>query len=197
VLIYNLPLCSDIPSADFSKAVKLTGDSPTCNEVVGNSHWQAPEIRRGPYDPFKADIWSLGVTVYEMAEAELPSISTPLSSGRSPPLKNPEFYPMSSFLRMCLQVPAWRASLKTLANVCCLFFLVKTEMSFRIRSFRAVVTVLPSFDYYHDAEALRRRSMKWNKDLVRAVTARTLAITLCLCRCMSNRHLPCRRVLIL
>lgn len=39
----------------------------------GSLAYMAPEVvKKCPYDPFKADIWSLGVTVYQMATGSLP-----------------------------------------------------------------------------------------------------------------------------
>ncbi|KAJ7446635.1 hypothetical protein FB451DRAFT_1390771 [Mycena latifolia] len=31
-------------------------------------YWQAPEVRSGPYDPLKVDVWSVGATVWELAK---------------------------------------------------------------------------------------------------------------------------------
>jgi len=58
--------------ADFSNAVVVTPGSPTCTGFVGVVYWQAPEVRAGAYNPMKVDIWSLGATIWEMAESVPP-----------------------------------------------------------------------------------------------------------------------------
>ena len=48
-------------------------DSGLCQAVKGSLGYMAPEIfKKAPYDPFKADIWALGVTFYYMATHHLP-----------------------------------------------------------------------------------------------------------------------------
>lgn len=58
---------------DFGVAAQVTMDSSKRNSFVGTPYWMAPEILKkgSPYD-CKADIWSLGVTLYEMATGNPP-----------------------------------------------------------------------------------------------------------------------------
>ncbi|KAK0237017.1 STE/STE20/PAKA protein kinase [Armillaria nabsnona] len=103
---------------DFSNAIQTTSRSSTCSEPVGVLYWQAPEVRCGPYDPLKVDVWSLGATVWEMAEAEPPFFQTSEAEDRWPPLTHPEVYSPAfrEFLRACSDPPATRPSPAELAK---------------------------------------------------------------------------------
>lgn len=58
--------------ADFGGAVVLTKEDNARTSLVGTPHWMAPElIRHMPYKE-SVDIWSLGITVLEMAEGVPP-----------------------------------------------------------------------------------------------------------------------------
>ena len=58
--------------ADFGGAVILTQEESKRNSLVGTPHWMAPElIKRVNYD-VSVDIWSLGITVLEMADGYPP-----------------------------------------------------------------------------------------------------------------------------
>lgn len=102
----NLLLNSEgiLKLADFSNAIKPPSDSsPTSKEIVGVPYWQAPEIRRGLYNVFKVDIWSLGATIWECAEAKPPFSENEKFAERWPPLTRPKIYPPAfhEFLKMC------------------------------------------------------------------------------------------------
>ncbi|TFK37694.1 hypothetical protein BDQ12DRAFT_685120 [Crucibulum laeve] len=88
---------------DFSNAVQVTAESPMCSDPAGVIFWQAPEIRTPPYNVLKVDVWSLGATVWEMAETEPPFSETQQFAERWPPLRQPELYSPAfhEFLRRC------------------------------------------------------------------------------------------------
>jgi len=88
---------------DFSNAVQISSDDETRAEIVGVPYWQAPEIRAGSYFPLKVDVWSLGATVWEMAQAEPPFASNQKLADRWPPISQPDLYSPSfhDFLRLC------------------------------------------------------------------------------------------------
>lgn len=110
----NVLLSTDgrIILADFGNAAQLTADRMHRESVVGTPYWMAPElIQAMPYN-FKVDVWSLGILVRELAEAEPPFAEFPplktlflLTTQDIPPLKNPTKWSrdMLNFISVCLQ----------------------------------------------------------------------------------------------
>ncbi|KAN0079873.1 Protein kinase-like domain containing protein [Tylopilus felleus] len=110
--------------ADFSDAIHVDRNAPVVSGAVGVIYWQAPEMRAGPYNALKVDVWSLGATVWELAET-IPPFSTPASPSTQlsfaiqatrnigphwPPLSHPELYSRTfhEFLRLCGRESAGR-----------------------------------------------------------------------------------------
>lgn len=61
-----------IKLADFSLSRKLTANQ-SINSFSGTMFYVAPEILRlQKHDPFKSDVWSLGITFYVMATGRMP-----------------------------------------------------------------------------------------------------------------------------
>ncbi|EKM52688.1 uncharacterized protein PHACADRAFT_100565 [Phanerochaete carnosa HHB-10118-sp] len=91
---------------DFTSAVRVSKAAPVRFDQAGVIYWQAPEMRIGPYNALKVDVWSLGATVWELAQAEPPfSDATDASqlSDRWPSVDHPDNYSRSfhSFLKLC------------------------------------------------------------------------------------------------
>ncbi|KAJ8075133.1 hypothetical protein PM082_019460 [Marasmius tenuissimus] len=105
---------------DFSNALKLPKENPLAFEPVGVLYWQAPEVRAGPYNALKVDVWSLGATVWEMAQARPPFVDDENSSpgNRWPPLDMPQLYSpqFHTFLRSCSEPPSSRPDPSALLN---------------------------------------------------------------------------------
>jgi len=101
---------------DFSNAVQILPDSPMLTDVAGVVYWQAPEVRSGPYNALKVDVWSLGATVWEMAETEPPFATSNQLADRWPSLHQPELYSPAfhDFLRRCSEPASTRPEPKDL-----------------------------------------------------------------------------------
>ena len=54
--------------AGFTVSAKLTTAINKCKTVVGYPFWMAPEVIQESYYDGRADVWSLGITVIEIAE---------------------------------------------------------------------------------------------------------------------------------
>ncbi|CAK5271133.1 unnamed protein product [Mycena citricolor] len=96
--------------ADFSNAWRLSEESPLATDEVGVIYWQAPEVRTGAYDPLKVDVWSVGATIWELAEATPPFADTQVPEDRWPALTQPDLYPPAfhDFLTRCSEPAASR-----------------------------------------------------------------------------------------
>ncbi|KAI6147836.1 hypothetical protein BKA82DRAFT_4355023 [Pisolithus tinctorius] len=118
--------------ADFSNAIRVTENATMVTGAVGVIYWQAPEMRAGPYDALKVDVWSVGATVWELAET-VPPFSIPASPSSQttflppnskhlgsqwPPLSHPEHYSKGfhEFLRLCGADAAARPYAEELLN---------------------------------------------------------------------------------
>ncbi|XP_016347702.1 serine/threonine-protein kinase 10-like isoform X2 [Sinocyclocheilus anshuiensis] len=72
-----LTLDGDIKLADFGVSAKNTKTLQRRDSFIGTPYWMAPEVvmcetmKDAPYD-YKADIWSLGITLIELAQIEPP-----------------------------------------------------------------------------------------------------------------------------
>ncbi|XP_009470509.1 PREDICTED: serine/threonine-protein kinase 10 [Nipponia nippon] len=81
----------DIKLADFGVSAKNMKTLQKRDSFIGTPYWMAPEVvmcetmKDTPYD-YKADIWSLGITLIEMAQIEPPHHElNPMRIAKSPP----------------------------------------------------------------------------------------------------------------
>uniref|UniRef100_A0A8C7U096 non-specific serine/threonine protein kinase n=1 Tax=Oncorhynchus mykiss TaxID=8022 RepID=A0A8C7U096_ONCMY len=102
--------------ADFGVSAKNTKTLQRRDSFIGTPYWMAPEVvmcetfKDRPYD-YKADIWSLGVTLIEMAQIEPPNhemnpmrVLLKIAKADPPTLMQPSRWSpeFSDFLRKCL-----------------------------------------------------------------------------------------------
>jgi len=81
--------------------------------VIGTPYWMAPEVGNGAYTPYneKCDVWSLGITIIEMAELKPPNchiapmqVILEIIAGPPPSLEEPDKWSpeLRDFLEQCL-----------------------------------------------------------------------------------------------
>ncbi|RLV95913.1 Serine/threonine-protein kinase KIC1 [Spathaspora sp. JA1] len=101
----NVQLC------DFGVAAKITSNALKRTTMAGTPYWMAPEvIRTGETYNSKADIWSLGITIYEIATGNPPYCDQDaswamqlISKSKPPRLEGREFSPaLKECIALCL-----------------------------------------------------------------------------------------------
>ncbi|XP_058154480.1 STE20-like serine/threonine-protein kinase isoform X2 [Dasypus novemcinctus] len=110
-------LDGDIKLADFGVSAKNTRTIQRRDSFIGTPYWMAPEVvmcetsKDRPYD-YKADVWSLGVTLIEMAEIEPPHhelnpmrVLLKIAKSEPPTLAQPSKWSshFKDFLKKCLE----------------------------------------------------------------------------------------------
>ena len=108
----NVLLASDgaVKLADFGVAGQLTAAVKKDSAFVGTPYWMSPEVvKQSGYDA-KADIWSLGILAYELAEGDPPYANLhPMKVlhliPRNPPPALPPKHDkqLCAFVQLCLQ----------------------------------------------------------------------------------------------
>ncbi|KAM6971890.1 STE20-like serine/threonine-protein kinase [Aplochiton taeniatus] len=111
-----LSLAGDVKLADFGVSAKNTKTIQRRDSFIGTPYWMAPEVvmcetsKDRPYD-YKADIWSLGVTLIELAQVEPPNhemnpmrVLLKIAKAEPPTLMQPSRWSpeFSNFLKKCL-----------------------------------------------------------------------------------------------
>ncbi|XP_067393089.1 STE20-like serine/threonine-protein kinase isoform X2 [Emydura macquarii macquarii] len=110
-------LDGDIKLADFGVSAKNTRTIQRRDSFIGTPYWMAPEVvmcetsKDRPYD-YKADVWSLGITLIEMAQIEPPHhelnpmrVLLKIAKSEPPSLAQPSKWSsdFKDFLRKCLE----------------------------------------------------------------------------------------------
>lgn len=108
----NVLLTEDahVKLADFGVSAELSNTLNKRKTVVGSPYWMAPEVIRESHYDGRADVWSLGITVIEMAEGAPPHANLhPLRAifviptKPAPTLADPDVWSpeMLDFVRCC------------------------------------------------------------------------------------------------
>uniref|UniRef100_A0A8C8RDN7 non-specific serine/threonine protein kinase n=1 Tax=Pelusios castaneus TaxID=367368 RepID=A0A8C8RDN7_9SAUR len=110
-------LDGDIKLADFGVSAKNTRTIQRRDSFIGTPYWMAPEVvmcetsKDRPYD-YKADVWSLGITLIEMAQIEPPHhelnpmrVLLKIAKSEPPTLAQPSKWSsdFKDFLKKCLE----------------------------------------------------------------------------------------------
>ncbi|KAA8494755.1 Germinal center kinase 1 [Porphyridium purpureum] len=116
---------AEVKLADFGVAGQLNNTLKARNTQVGSPFWMAPEvILQNNYD-HKADIWSYGITLYEIATGKPPHSQLHpmkvlfLIPGNDPPVLDPRLYgpELSELVGACLRKdPRARPSAESLLS---------------------------------------------------------------------------------
>lgn len=111
-----LTLSGEVKIADFGVSAKNKYTLQKRDSFIGTPYWMAPEtiqcetLRDNPYD-YKADIWSLGITLIEFAQRDPPHhdmspvrVLLKIQKGEAPKLDFPSRWSkeFSHFLSLCL-----------------------------------------------------------------------------------------------
>ncbi|KAM9266270.1 STE20-like serine/threonine-protein kinase [Morus bassanus] len=112
-----LTLNGDVKLADFGVSAKNSSTVQRRVSFIGTPYWMAPEVvqcetsKESPYG-YKADIWSLGITLIEMAEMEPPyhelnplRVLLKIAKSQPPTLRHPKRWSedFKDFLRKSLE----------------------------------------------------------------------------------------------
>ncbi|XP_065507824.1 serine/threonine-protein kinase 10-like [Caloenas nicobarica] len=112
-----LTLDGDVKLADFGVSAKNSSTVQRRVSFIGTPYWMAPEVvqcetsKENPYG-YKADIWSLGITLIEMAEMEPPyhelnplRVLLKIAKSQPPTLRHPKRWSedFKDFLRKSLE----------------------------------------------------------------------------------------------
>lgn len=121
----NLLLCSTgvVKLSDFGSSKEIVGENDVARTVAGTPLFMAPEValNKGGYDPFLADVWTVGITVIEMLQAEPPfagrfkqpfeAILHVARTDELPPIPDGISEDCADFLRRCIvREPSGRLS---------------------------------------------------------------------------------------
>ncbi|XP_072177963.1 serine/threonine-protein kinase 10-like isoform X1 [Diadema setosum] len=111
-----LTMAGDVKLGDFGVSAKNSTPQQRRDSFIGTPYWMAPEVVRcetlkdNPYD-YKADIWSLGITLIELAEQEPPyhdlnpmRVLIKIPKAEPPRLSKPSRWSreFNDFLKKCL-----------------------------------------------------------------------------------------------
>ncbi|XP_051956602.1 serine/threonine-protein kinase 10-like [Xyrauchen texanus] len=161
-----LMLDGDIKLADFGVSAKNTKTLQRRDSFIGTPYWMAPEVvmcetmKDAPYD-YKADIWSLGITLIELAQIEPPHhelnpmrVLLKIAKSEPPTLEQPTKWSMEfkDFLEKALEKnPETRPTAAQLLEHSFVSS-VKTNRPLRELVAEAKAEVMEEIDDNHEAE---------------------------------------------